>query len=89
MSLPADWSTAVILSIAAVGLATITQAVLPTKLQMGPLSCGYCLCVWYGIAAGFVAGMAGYPAIMCATTPCLAAVVALLLIRYMPEAFSG
>jgi hypothetical protein len=56
---------------------------------MGPLSCGYCLCVWYGIAAGFVAGIAGYPAIMCATTPCLAAVVALLLIRYMPEAFSG
>lgn len=88
MSLPADWSTAIVLAFASTGLATITQALIPVRFQMGPLSCGYCMSIWYGIAAGLAAGMLEYQPLMCASTPCLAALVALGLIHFMPQAFS-
>lgn len=88
MSLPADPAAAVVLAVAAVGAATIVQAVTPPRCQMGPLGCGYCLSVWLGIGAGVLANMAGYPPITSASIPCLSAVAALLLIRIMPSAFS-
>ncbi len=88
MSLPVDLPVILALAIASVGLATITQAIIPTRFQMGPLSCGYCLCVWYGIAAGIAVGMLGHSALTSAAIPCWAAIAALLLIRVMPEAFS-
>lgn len=87
MFLPADWSTAVVLAFSSTGLATITQAVLPTRFHMGPLSCGYCLSIWYGILSGVLAGFLEYQPVMCAATPCLAALVALAVIHFMPQAF--